>query len=172
MIDPQLKYCPGCNSEYRSEIEVCATCHISLITGAEKLAEQQKREQKIASRQLTLSKDDDLVLIHRGQLVDLKKIEKRLVEENIGCLLVGDKQSCGKGCCPSVFELMIRRQDASDVAEIIEDEFNRATHFNSHDTSRVNAVFDDRVESTICPACGFSFPTTTKICPDCGLCFG
>lgn len=172
-IDPELKYCPKCNDEYRSDIENCAGCNVPLITGAQRLAIEEERQRKIAGRSTTLSINDDLVTIHRGTLHDAKRLEVLMADERIGTLLAGDDNSCGKGCCPSYFDLKVRREDAADAMKIIDEEFRRSTGIDAHEMGdHADAVFNPHAAEAVCPACGTKFPTATTTCPDCGLCFG
>ena len=46
MIEPDLKYCPKCDDEYRAEIEKCATCGIELITGLQKIEREEALREK------------------------------------------------------------------------------------------------------------------------------
>ena len=63
MIDPDLKYCPECDDEYRAEIEKCAACSIDLITGLQKIEREKARLKKLEGRRTELSPDDELVAI-------------------------------------------------------------------------------------------------------------
>lgn len=172
MIDPDLKYCIQCDDEYRAEIEKCATCGIDLITGLQKIEMEEARQQKLKSRTAELSPDDDLAVIRRGSLSDMRHLEALLDRENIGTLLVGDDDSCGKGCCPSVYNLLVKREDGMDAVQIIEEEHRRTTGLASHENENGDTVFNPQASEAQCPACGHSFPTTETTCPDCGLSFG
>ncbi len=68
MVEPDLKYCPQCDDEYRAEIEKCAACEIDLITGQQKIEREEALRKKLASRVDDLSPDDDLVPIRRGTI--------------------------------------------------------------------------------------------------------
>ena len=174
MIDPELKYCPQCEDEYRAEIDTCATCEIPLITGSEKLSMEEARKQRLTTRQGELTQEDDIVTIHGGQINDIKHIEGLLAAERIGTLVVGDDKSCDKGCCPSNYYLQVRREDAMDALEIIKAEHHRATGLVGHhdENGHADSVYDSSAGQATCPACGHTFPTSTTTCPDCGLCFG
>ncbi len=172
MIEPDLKYCPQCNDEYRADIEMCAACNVALITGREVLAREEEKQRKRQSRvNATLSPDDDLVPIHRAPLADIRQFEELLAHEGIATLIAGDDKNCGKGCCPSTFYLQVRREDAQDAVTILEREYNRATGLDHHDTTHMNGIFNADAGQALCPACGHEFPTTTTTCPECGLCF-
>lgn len=172
MIDPDLKYCPKCDDEYRADIENCAVCEIALITGRDKIAMQEAQQQQLAQRKGELSPDEDIVTIHSAPMQDMRHIEELLAAENIGTLVVGDEKSCGKGCCPSNYYLQVRREEAQDAFQIIQAEQQRVTALHHHDTTHVDNVFNADASEATCPACGHTFSTTSTTCPDCGLCFG
>lgn len=178
MIEPDLKYCPKCNDEYRAEIEKCAVCGITLITGLQKIEMEKERLKKLESRTTELSPDDDLVGLRRGPLSDMRHLSNLLNNEKIATLLVGDMKTCAKdrfgnsSCCPTIYNLLVRRQDGMDAIHIIEEEHRRTTGLAHHENSHGDAIFNPHAGEAQCPACGHSFPTTETSCPDCGLSFG
>lgn len=171
--DPELKYCPVCDEEYRADIMKCAECGVELVSGREKLVEDQHRIEKKKSRSMELSADDDLVNIRKGPLLEMKKIRQLLEQESIPSLIAGEKSAnCGKGCCGTDFFLQIRREDGELALEVLARDFHRTTALYHHDLSHVQAVYNQEAGQTTCPACGFRFsPTGNSACPDCGLCF-
>ena len=116
MIDPELKYCPKCKDEYRAEIVACGVCGAALLSGAELLDRQRLGAEKRATRKGELSEADDLVGVRRGPLGEMRIYEQLLKAEGIASLLAGDDRSCGKGCCPSNFDLVVRRERLSGMA--------------------------------------------------------
>jgi len=173
-IEPHLKYCPRCDDEYREDIEYCVGCKIRLITGEEKLARLSESREKMESRATGISAQDALVRIHRGILSELKHFEELFAAENIATLIEGDERSCGKNCCPSVFYMLVRHEDAMDAMVILQREFKRLTGLDEHTpvSSHAEAVFDPEAGEATCPACGCTFSTSITTCPDCGLCLG
>jgi hypothetical protein len=172
MIDPELKYCPQCNDEYRADIVLCAECRVTLLSGADMLAARQRASKQRQSRSGEIAGGEEMVPIHKGQLIELKAIERELKAENIGALITGEGSSCKKSCCPSTFYLQVRRLDAQDAFAIVQAHIDRTTALNDHDLSHCDAVFNPEAAQAVCPACGFEFHTSTTTCPDCGLCFG
>lgn len=172
MIDPELKYCPQCNDEYRAEIERCAECGVALLSGADMLAVVNRANERKNSRSGEIGPDEDIVAIHKGQLNEIRAMEPELRAENIGYLITGEGSSCKKGCCPSTFLLQVRRPDAPDAFAVVQAHLERTTALNHHDLSSCDTVFNPEAGLATCPACGFEFQTTTTTCPDCGLCFG
>ncbi len=172
MIDPDLKYCPECDDEYRAEIEKCAACGIGLITGRQKIELEEARQQKLASRTGELNPDDDLVVIRRGPLSEMRHLSDLLDGENIGTLLAGDEKTCAKNCCPSVYNLLVKREEGTDALHIIEEEHRSVTGLAHHDSNTDDTIFNPHDREAQCPACGHTFPTTQTTCPDCGLTFG
>jgi len=171
-IDPQLKYCPVCHDEYRSEIVMCAGCDVELITGDQFVEMNSSSAQDRNDRSMELSVNDELVHLRSGPLNDMKKLASLLANEKIPSLLVSEDDDCGKGCCGTSVILQVRLNDGQDALAILADEFKRETSLSSYDLSNVDSVFDEKAENTTCPACGHSFAPTTMACPDCGLSFG
>jgi uncharacterized Zn ribbon protein len=172
MIDPELKYCPKCKDEYMPHAEKCAACEIELVSGNFLLEQQKEKERKFTARGQGLSEDDDLVIIHKGSMVEMKHLQELFEAERISSLIIGDDQSCGKGCCPSTFFMQIRKEDAPDAFMIIKAEHHKQTGLDEHDTTLADAAFDPDAEQVMCPACGHNFEPSVTTCPDCGLCFG
>ncbi len=172
MVDPDLKYCPECHDEYRAEIIRCAACGIELITGVQKIALQEAQQKKLQEKNVELNPDDDLVVIRRGPLPDMRHLVELLQSENIATLLAADEKTCGKGCCPSVYDLLVKRDDGMEALHILEEEHRRTTGLADYDFSAADSVFNPEAGEACCPACGFSFPTTETTCPDCGLSIG
>ncbi|MEN8199718.1 MAG: hypothetical protein ABFR63_06550 [Thermodesulfobacteriota bacterium] len=171
-IDPELKYCPQCDEEYRAEMETCASCNIPLLTGAERLTMEEAAKNKKAARSMDISSDDEIAVIRKGSLHDMKQLQKLLAAENIPSLLAGEEGKCGKGCCGGgELYLQIKMADGEEAMAVLARDFQRTTALESHDLSTAHAVFDTGVSKTTCPACGFAFSTSTSTCPDCGLCF-
>ncbi len=169
MIDPDLKYCPSCEDEYRAEIENCAACGMKLLTGVEMLRIRREGDRR-PDRPQQISTDDKLVDIRRGSMVDIRNLQTLLENEGIPTVVSSDK-SCGKGCCGSELFLKIRVADLQDALRFLEEEHIRSTGLEDHDLSHMDAVFNTAAEETVCPACGCRFEPTSTNCPDCGLCF-
>ena len=172
-IDCELKYCPRCESEYRAEIECCATCEVDLISGAEKLARLQQKNGKFLSRSMDISAEDKLVTLRKGQIIEVKLVQKLLAEQRIPSLIGGEADCCRKGCRGGPeMHLQVREADAQDAMMVLAEHFKASTALDSHDLSHLQTAFDPRAAATACPACGTRFAPTTTTCPECGLCFG
>lgn len=171
MIDPQHKYCPKCQDEYRAEMVTCAACEVTLLTGAELLARQRAGLEKQTARKGKLRDDDELVSARRGPLAEMRAYEQVLQRQGIGTMLAGEDKSCGKGCCPSNFDLLVRREEADEAVQLIAAEIRRTAPLDGPGGTHHDAVFHDEAVETTCPACGHRFPPAAE-CPDCGLCFG
>jgi len=90
--DPELKYCPVCDEEYRADIKMCVDCAVTLVPGREKIAAEVVVQQKKVARSMELSVDDDLVNIRKGPLLEMKNLQQILVKEHIPALIVGEKR--------------------------------------------------------------------------------
>ncbi len=170
-IDPELKYCPQCDDEYRAEMKLCASCEVELIDGPQliaKLAAQEKRPR----RSPDISRNDQLVALRKGNLLDMKNLQHLLKQEGIPALIAGEGPECKQGCCGPEVILHVRMEDAEDSVVVLAGEFQRSTALASHDLSTADSVFDQDAEKVTCPACGYRFAPTSPECPDCGLTLG
>ncbi len=170
-VDCEMKYCPSCGDEYRSDSINCVICNIALISGKEKLERIRLMEETLSERSMDISLEDELVSIRKGPLTDMKYLQKLLAKDRIPAILAGDKGSCAKGCCGPELYLQIKKTDIDLATEVLTREFIKSTALDSHDLSNAAAVFDHLARETICPACGCRFSPTVGACPECGLCF-
>jgi len=172
-IYSEMNYCPACGDEYRADMIKCAACDRDLISGTEKLDQIQAKEQLLSSRSMNLSSDDELAVLRKGALKDIKQLQKLLARERIPAILAGDEQSCGKGCCGPEMYLQVRKNDAEPAMAVLNQDFIKSTALSSHDMTHADAVYIQGAESAVCPACGCQFsPYEEKNCPECGLCLG
>jgi len=177
-IDPELKYCPKCNDEYRADITTCVACEAELLTGAQLIEKLEDRQKKLASRSMELSPDDDIVNIRRGQLTEMRHIAQLLEEENIASLLEGDMNTCAKDRFgntsghPATYNLGVKREEAVEALHIIEAEHKKVTHLAHHDNTNGDMIYNAAAAEAQCPACGHTFSTSETTCPDCGLTLG
>ncbi len=172
MYDMMLKYCPVCGGEFRPEIEICGVCEVPLVSGGEMESREHERDAKRRNRAGTLTGGEEMVVVQRGPLADLRHLESLLGEERIAVRITAEEGGCKKGCGPPNFLLEVRKDDAPDASRIVEQEYRRMTSLDDHQPVATDAVFNPEAEETTCPACGFRFPPSTTECPDCGLNFG
>ncbi len=169
----EMNYCPDCGDEYRADITKCAACDRELISGAEKLARVQEKEQLLSSRSMEFSNDDELVTLRKGALKDIKQLQKLLAKERIPAILAGDEQNCSRGCSGSELYLQVRKNDVEPAMAVLNQDFITSTALSSHDMTYADAVYIQGADSTVCPACGCQFsPSVEKNCPECDLCLG
>lgn len=171
--DNVLKHCPECGDEYRPEFSHCALCQVPLVSVDKEKNNQLQNDKKKSNRNLQISPDDELVTMRRGNLLEMKDIQRLLQKEIIGSLLVEDRSDCNKGCCNSkIFDLRVKKDVAHEAQQILAEDFKRTTALDSHDfQEEVEVVFDQRSARARCPACGCQFQTEDRTCPECGLCF-
>ena len=172
MIEHDLKYCPKCRDEYRLEMQICAACGLTLVLGVDLVAMEKNKGGLRRNRKGALTPDDQLVVIFQGTLADLKHLKALLESEQIGAMISKEGGGCSSGGCAPKFQLQVRQEEVPDALQVLAEEHRRATVLAEHDAAHAGAVFNQEVEEAVCPACGFSFATTTTTCPDCGLCFG
>jgi hypothetical protein len=172
-IEPDLKYCPECNDEYRAEIQTCVTCGVALLTGVEMQARLEAHQQKKASRSLEILPGEPMTTIRKGQVLQMKQLQSYLLQHGIPSLAIKESpENCSQGCRGSELLLQVRTSDLPEVVTALEQEHRQTTGLSDHDTSLAGAVYNVQAEEATCPACGFRFPTRSTTCPDCGLCFG
>jgi len=170
-IDPELQYCPQCQDEYRAGIVTCASCAVELLSGQQMLDMIERQKNRLAGRSMEITPEDELVDIMKGQVINIKNVKSMLKHAGLPSIIAGDSSSCGKGCCGGEVRLQVRAADLREVQEVLHREYLQTTGLLDHDTSFVNAVFNPDAGDAVCPACGYSFSTTSKTCPECGLCF-
>ncbi|BHH83830.1 zinc ribbon-containing (seleno)protein DG [Desulforhopalus sp. 52FAK] len=170
-IDPEMNYCPECEVEFRSDIEKCPSCNVSLITGKKKIVQQSEENASFNSRNMQISPEDELVSIRKGPLKDMKVLQSILKKERIPAILAGDDDTCGKGCCGPEMIVQIRSTDIDEATAVLARDFVKSTALNVEDLKHADVVFDEQAAETVCPACGCKFSPTVGACPECGLCF-
>lgn len=170
MFDPELKYCPECNDEYRADIHKCHACQCSLLTGDEMIACNEDHGKKKSAGPMAITPDDDLVAVKHGPLAEIRVYEELLNRKHICTVLAGDESSCGKGCCGGNFDLLVRQVEAHTASQLIAAEIRRTAVIDSAGELHNDSVFDPLAQDNICPACGHQFSGGME-CPDCGLCF-
>ncbi len=94
-IDINCNYCPVCEEEYRAEIETCASCSISLISGSERLELLRRQEADFHSHSAEISAADELVTLQTGKLLNLKQLQQILKKDCIPSVLAGGNTSTG-----------------------------------------------------------------------------
>ncbi len=167
-IDPELNYCLTCREEYRADITLCAHCGESLVSGKEAQGRSQER-----GRMRDIVPGEPLVAIRKGAALQIKQLNAFLATEGIASLVSSDPDSFGKGCCGGAELLLeVREDELTEVLAALEKEHRKAAGLADFDHTFSDAVYNPQAEQATCPACGFTFSTSSTCCPDCGLCFG
>ncbi|OIP46577.1 MAG: hypothetical protein COX17_05710 [Deltaproteobacteria bacterium CG23_combo_of_CG06-09_8_20_14_all_60_8] len=173
MIDPELRYCPQCGDEYRADISHCAVCRVALISGRQRLQQEEEHRAILENRSVDIREGEELVVVYRGPLADIKTLQEVLAARRIGFQVSGDENSCAKkGCSPAMLYLQVRRQEAAEAMQLLDAAYRKATGLDGSALEHTDAVFDQSRQEATCPACGHCFSTNLTTCPDCGLCFG
>lgn len=171
-IEPDLQYCPRCGDEYRADILTCATCEVDLLSGVAYKERVEQKEGKKKQRVFKITDDDVLVAIQKGPVLDIRQLQALLQQERIASVAVNeDGSSCGKGCCGTTLVLQVREGDVDDALIILQQDYYNSTGLADHDLGQGGTVYDVAAAEVTCPACGFTFSTSTPACPDCGLQF-
>lgn len=171
--EERMKCCPECGDEFRPEFSSCAICDVDLVPAEKQISKKIQVDEARIKSDMHISPEDELVVMKRGSLLEMKTVQQLLKKETIGSLLAEDRSGSNSGCCNSkTFELRVKQQDADDAHQLLIDDFRRSTSFDSHDfEGDAEAVFDQRMTEAQCPACGCKFITDDRTCPECGLCF-
>nr|WP_321466836.1 hypothetical protein [uncultured Desulfobulbus sp.] len=169
-IDPDLKYCSQCGDEYRAEMETCASCGITLQWGHALLA---AGAGKSAAPQapVGIAPEEAAVSIRKGPMLQIKELQRFLQSRGLAAR-IAKEEGAGCGCRGPEVILQVREGDLQQVMALLAEEYWSSTGLDDHDTQFAGAVFDEREQETLCPACGYRFSTRETTCPDCGLCFG
>src|SRR5512133_2145185 len=133
MIEHDLKYCPKCRDEYRSEIEKCATCAVELVWGAELSVMEKNKGGSRQKRKGALTPDDHLVVIFQAPMADLKHLKALLEAEHIGAMISKEGGGCASGGCAPKFQLQVRQEEVQDALQVLAEEHRRATVLAEHD---------------------------------------
>ncbi|MDJ0624318.1 MAG: hypothetical protein QNJ17_15225, partial [Desulfocapsaceae bacterium] len=70
MFDDELKYCPLCYDEYRAEINLCAACDVTLLSGAQMQAKSKSGSETLEKLAVILE-SDALIPLMKGRVLDL-----------------------------------------------------------------------------------------------------
>jgi hypothetical protein len=170
-IEPEMRYCPQCQDEYRPGILVCAACGVELLSGVQMQELLDRKRGRSAGRAAAITPEDELIDIIKGKIINVKSVQALLSREGIPSLIAGDSSSCGKGCGGTDVRLQVRKTDLPDAMAVLAREHVQTTGLTDHDTTLVDAVYDPEAGAATCPACGCTFSTANNTCPDCGLCF-
>lgn len=86
----KFKYCPKCREEFRFEFTSCPSCEVALVEtlGADEKDFFAKRKKDPAN--MRISPDDELVGIHQGPLIELKRLKAILADAGVPTLFYVD----------------------------------------------------------------------------------
>lgn len=170
-VDATMYYCQGCGGEFRYLLESCPSCGAMVESGSDRLARLDEEERRLLARPMDISPGSETVALRKGQLREMKEVQRVLARQRIPSLLGGEDGDCGKGCCGPELMVMIRPEDVDLALRVLAEEFVRTTSVDCRQLSHATAVFDAGASEVVCPACGCRFSPTVGACPDCGLCF-
>jgi hypothetical protein len=171
VVDAAMYYCHGCGGEFRYFMESCPSCGAVMESGSDRLARLGEEEKRLMARPLDIPPGSETIPLRKGQLREMKEVQRVLARQRIPSLLGGEDGDCRKGCCGPELTVMIRPEDVDLALRTLAEEFVRTTSVDCHQLSRATAVFDARAAEVLCPACGCRFSPTVGACPDCGLSF-
>ena len=63
MIHPDLQYCPQWGDEYRAEISHCAACAVVLMSGRQRLQQEEERRAVMENRYVAIKEGEELVVV-------------------------------------------------------------------------------------------------------------
>jgi len=95
-FDPASRYCPACGGEYRPEISRCPACGLELVSGEERIAAWQRREDERAGLCREIAAGDLVTPALTGTLRDMKASGLVLAEAGIASRVVA-VSGCGGG---------------------------------------------------------------------------
>lgn len=86
----KFKYCPACREEFRFEFSTCPSCEVALV---ESLATDEKdffARRKRDPANMNISAADELVGIHQGALIELKRLKAILADAGVPSIFYVD----------------------------------------------------------------------------------
>ena len=101
-------------------------------------------------------------------LIEAKKFQDNLKEDGVEILLNHNEQTCSRGCTVTV-EVLGYEKDLEYISKNYNESHQKLLEGHNVDWDIANSIFDENAQYATCPACGFSFDTTSSECPDCGL---
>lgn len=169
-----MPFCPKCRSEYRADIQRCATCDEALV--AEEDLPVHMSDQEI----IAAMSEEELVSVFEGPLQALKPVQTRLLEAGIpAALRQGEELKTEMGLFIKL-QLVVRKDDLEKVAGLVGEEYRenlrREGLLDVATSEGLEHPQSDASEETdgdlACPACGCTDPLVEGECPECGIFLG
>lgn len=149
----QTKTCPKCSAEYFAHVDICADCHVELITQMELRGHETEKKGGV------VGPNDEPVAIRQGEESWMKELRKALLDIGISSYL-NLSPDCSAGNCNSISSLFVARRDAERADRHLHEYLLK---------SHPEFAEGGEVDSDTCPACGHHTGKDTQECPDCGL---
>lgn len=112
----------------------------------------------------------ELVAVAQGNLVDIKALQGKCLDADIPALAAREDKNCRTKSCGTSLRLMIREEDASRVATLLQRDWAALVEREGTvmpEVQATSAVADG--DELPCPACGTAAPLVEGACSDCGL---
>lgn len=102
------------------------------------------------------------------ELQEAKNHQYALKSKGVELTLKVNDQTCTSGCKVTV-EVWAEGPDEGAIKNHFQSDYLKHVKGHEPDMNLISAIFDARLESVICQACGFEFSPHSTECPDCGL---
>jgi hypothetical protein len=114
----------------------------------------------------------ELVAVSQGSLTDVKRQVEQCLEHDIPAR-AGRDEGCASGTCKPKAQLMVRREDAPQVVELLQRDWLEAARregtLDPEYLAKLRAAHAEAGDDPPCPACGHVGPLVGGACADCGL---
>ena len=150
-------FCPSCRSEFRADIQWCATCEVDLVGDLPK--EDPFRNSESMAKFLEGS---ELVPLLSGEQTALQEVQLLLAAKQVATIFGQDDGSTG---LTGRFALLTREEDAGRARTFLGERWKESVDVEGLGQS-------EGLDADQCPACGASLAETTEECADCGLFVG
>jgi len=109
----------------------------------------------------------ELIPLVEGRIEELKRLRQRCLEAEIPVAL-GAVDACNTKSCGAKARLLVREQDAREVATLLQRDWIAAVEAEGTAAS-FGASAPNEDGELPCPACGTAAPLVEGACSDCGL---
>lgn len=155
-------FCPKCRGEFQDTVTRCEHCKVDLV--AERPGEDLFSSPDAMAAAL---KGKELEAFMVGSYVDLAEAQKRLAEQRIPTVMVGEENQEIEASMHARIYLATEASRIPEVRELLEKPWKEGAPVGGLMLHKELAL-----EAGTCPACNTAVPPEASECPECGLFLG